>query len=285
MGDIKSSLDNINNDVLFIYRYCHRDIPKLIIRRAITVLFFELVRDFSKTINGKITFIFISDNTPQEIINKINEIATGILGSDISFSIISIKQLPKRDENDRYPGRELPDGTISYICKPNLFPLSVPTKFVMKKFFPELKDDTIVFNCEDDYIYREDALAKIYLMAAANDDFVSGYDCSRLYRWPHETVIKYQFGHRWWAAPSVCATFTASIKTMKLHSKIFLSDGWKLYGDSDIWNGVKKMGLSKLWLSIPALSYHYNWDGYQWNFKEEYWDRLSSDIKKRPILF
>lgn len=251
-----------SRDALFIYRYCHRDHPKKVQIKTGALRFFKQVKAFSEQLTGKTEFVMICDDTPDDILKKIEDLAITTM-DNTKFSTVPIKKLPKIP-GAKYPGRIMPDGSVTYDFKNNLYPLSITTKAVTKDKMLDMKDEDIIFYCEDDYIYKDDALFKLYLMAGAHDDFVSGYDCPTFWRAPNPGVtLRYQFKHRWWAGSNsgACATFNFSVKTLKMHKSVLIADHWKGYGDGPIWSGVKKLGKSKCWLAVPSLNYHFNFPG------------------------
>jgi hypothetical protein len=268
---------------LFVYRFHEKFVG---VKSKILKHFLERVRNFAIAINDVPEFVLIADETSQDVINEIRTSVKTIVGNMIDFDLVEVKQLPPQDSDrphpNEFPGRVLPNGEVTYAHKNKLFTHCVSS---MTEAVNRAKDDnTVVFFCEDDYLYREDALLKGYKMQCKFDnDFVSFYDCPTLYKhsmkdptYPHPVRdLRHEFGHHWWAGHSACLTYIATMKSLKAHGNWFLNqEKYECWGSNRLWGGMWKMGKSRLWVSLPSLVYHCR----SINFPNPYWESLKKSL-------
>lgn len=252
---------------LFIYRYCNWPVMDEKIR--IFNLFCKRMKDFIKTENINSTFIFISDNTPKEhedfMNDLINKLLPGLNVIFISTKSCGLLQAP-------FNGKEL--------IKWRFYTYHLTSKEMVRKY---ANYDTCIFFCEDDYLYKPDAFRKAFhFQIEHKGDFVNIADHPTHYRIPmtekmyqifsenmHLEIV-YEQNHHWRICDSTCFTHLATLEALEKNKEFLLcpSSDW---GDDIMWHSMWRQGKSKLWCSIPGLACH--WRGPHHD-EEGYWNNM-----------
>jgi hypothetical protein len=240
------------------------------------------LKSFKKRLQGFIEalgvpskFVLIADNTPEVIGLAAEGIVREI--TDVNFSFERVHTIVEEGNV-----RTMPDGTKTTKWQPKHF-----THFVtsMEKVRQYADDDTVIFFCEDDYLYHETALTKAFQMALKHKgDFVSLYDGPSHYgdhltvqalrqdRPGYDLELIREFDHHWRTGDSACFTYIATLEALNRQGNFFLgmTGDW---GDSGLWKGMWMQRNSKLWTSVPSLVYHNN----SLNFDNQYWGNLMTE--------
>jgi hypothetical protein len=258
------------HNALILYRFCAKDTSSLPFK--ILQHFVGRLTAFTKAGNIPARFVLIADNTPRTVTREVEQLL-------VNFDL-DITHTGTLDGN----GRTMPNGTVTSKWQPKHF-----THFVtsMQKAQQYAGDDTVIFFCEDDYLYHDTALFKAFQMALKyKGDFVSLYDGPSHYG-PHLSVqalradrpgydleMVREFDHHWKTGDSACFTYVATMEALKRQGNFFLGmeGDW---GDCGLWKGMWQNRKSKLWTSVPALVYHNN----SLNFDNEYWSGLMAEVR------
>lgn len=231
-------------DALFIYRLF---LPKLDKEKVKFLESFEKRVDaFKNNVSRNVRSIIIIDNSSKEMIEFISKRFSN------NFDIISINS---KDQKEK-----LSSGKT---CSPQRYTFYISSMQVAKEYGG---DDSIVFFCEDDYLYRKDAFQKAYrFLKNHSNDFVTLYDHPDRYK---ENALKnelkldnfdlellWECNHHWRTSISTCHSFVATMKSLLLNSEFVLNANLERR-DHDMWKLIWKKGASKLYGSVPGLASH-----------------------------
>jgi hypothetical protein len=258
------------SNALFLFRFHCKEpasdyagLPTFHYRPGIFVHTLERVKAFTEETGVPIHFVCIADNSTPALVNRCEEKMYSILPN--TSSIIRTNCI-EDIFNAKFPNhaeRQLEDGTITNKWMHTTFTFYVTS---MKEIKKRADENTIVFFCESDYLYSEDALTKGFYMAREfTNDFVTLYEHPGSYTvtieqiqtlYPNfmpETITKYN--HNWRRVTSTCLTFIGSMVAINKYPNLFL-DCEADWGDSALWSNIMNDGDSKLWMSVPSLVYH-----------------------------
>jgi len=238
---------NLSPDVLVLYRFHSTSIDheKFSFLENFNNLFLPFVQKFNLTFSSHL----IVDDSPQIIIDMLNQKFGDF------FSII--------ETHSSKCEKKLVSGKL---CKNrNYYTFYLDSMEIAKELASK---DTVVFFCEDDYLYRPDAFEKSYLFIKDHpSDFVTLYDHPDRYI---ESNIKseYQFinniyqneiiweqDHHWRTCISTCLTFVATGQSLSLNSHLFV-DAQNPLTDHQMWCDMWSNNKSKLYSALPGLASH-----------------------------
>lgn len=236
-------------NILILYRYQSKALDD---KRTYYLLSFQkLFSNFIDNSGIRYKAFLITDNTPQYIEKDLAAKASQI------FEHISVQSIEQKEC--------LISGKP---CTPKHYTLYITSMDLVKNYADE---DSIIFFCEDDYLYRPDAFEKaVVFMMNHSNDFLTLYDHPNRYdeKAPHFQRIKelnnyepyklellWEAKHHWRTCVSTCHSFVATLRSLTLNKRLFI-DCDKQRGDHTLWTEMWRQGKSKLWGAIPGLTSH-----------------------------
>lgn len=217
--------------------------------------------------NIKTKFCLICDNTEEPQQEECKEILKKIKHKFIS---IKSKELIEKEKN--------PFDVQHY----TLFRTSME---LIKKY---ADDDTVIFFCENDYLYKPSAIDyAVKFLTNHPLDFLSLSDHPNRYATPHieeenhseiyknyKLELIWEQKHHWRTSISTCYTFITTLRAIKQYDDLFLGTD-KQYFDHWFFVDIYRRGHSKLWTPVPGMASHMqgmrlnDWDWSKLMKKEE----------------
>lgn len=265
----------MSDNVLILYRFHSKE------KNSVPIQFLKSfsirLREFDEEFKIPIHFILIADNTPEEVSEKCRNIVIDQFSDNFRLKYTLIHTMRDSDNS------RIVNGVRTNKWQPKHFTHFITSMDCVKEY---ADNDTVIFFCEDDYIYNEGALSKAFRMAKKyKGDFVSLYDGPSHYgpgltaqklkqdRPGYELELIREFDVHWRTGDSCCFTYIATLEALKRQGDLFLSPEAD-WGDCGLWKAMWCHKASKLWTSVPAQVYHNN----SVNFESDFWNRMKKQV-------
>jgi len=243
VGDKKSTT---KKHAMFIYRYHAKKEDKE--KEKYLDEFTKQYRSFVDKERKNIPAYLIIDNSSKDVIDRL----TAKYSDCFQIIITNSKEQKERLDSGKP-------------CSSQRYTFYISSMQIIKE---HADDDTIIFFCEDDYLYRPDAFGKVcsFLLNHPND-FVSMYDhpdryadASRIKEVSgkysgYKLELLWEASHHWRTSISTCHSFATTKKALALNAQFTIKANVERR-DHLMWCEIWKLGKSKLYGAIPGLASH-----------------------------